>query len=316
MRRASRKEAPANHKRALPTRHNFLTDAVRIVLERLAAEPAEQGLNTSTILHITDNEKELVKCENHHDTMNEPDSAPVLPVMPSFKLAPNYRLLCNKPSTMEALPEPLPEDFYIRRHRKHELEEKKQKNREKERLQHEFYQQQQMVQRIKTLDKGTLKSIVSSLRHRMEDVAQTGANLEAIDLDVVHEQLLKDAEDYLHRFEMLGLNRARPPVPPSIHPSSETHQKFSPSTSSPLPSGTDTTKSKSAPAPAEPPTATPKRRGGRSSVAFGKTVPSMKPSEFLLPDKPFAAMMDERAAQRPPANKKRKLSASRKRAVS
>lgn len=98
------------------------------------------------------------------------------------------------------------DDYYIKRHRKHELDEKKQKNREKERLRHGYYQQSQLVERIKTMDRGLLRSIVSSIRHRgsvlIPDMTEEA---EEEYLNKLHERLLKDATELLRRYEALGL---------------------------------------------------------------------------------------------------------------
>ncbi|KAI9281189.1 hypothetical protein BY458DRAFT_430217, partial [Sporodiniella umbellata] len=97
----------------------------------------------------------------------------------------------------------IPDDFYYKRHRRHELEEKKQKNREKERLKHGYYQQNQLVERIKTMDKSSLQSIVSSIRHRTQIEDEEDERY----LDILHERLLKDATELLNRYEALGLSK-------------------------------------------------------------------------------------------------------------
>jgi hypothetical protein len=102
------------------------------------------------------------------------------------------------------------EEEYMKRHRRLEMEEKKTKNREKERLKHGYYQQKQLVERIKTIERSTLQSIVSSIRHRnikkSDDVDDIIVDEETY-LDILHQKLLKDAQDLLARYEALGLSK-------------------------------------------------------------------------------------------------------------
>lgn len=104
----------------------------------------------------------------------------------------------------------LSDEYYLSRHRKHEMEEKKQKNREKERLEHELYQQKQLVERLTTLDKSTLASIVSSLRPLTNSKpAIAHSSMTSTELDRLHHILLQDARDQMYRYERLGLGRKR-----------------------------------------------------------------------------------------------------------
>ncbi|CAO3623566.1 unnamed protein product [Cunninghamella blakesleeana] len=105
------------------------------------------------------------------------------------------------------------------------MEEKKQKNREKEKLEHDLYQQLQLVDKLKTIDKSTLASIVNSLRHQRNNPQLT------VDLDQLQSTLLQEAREQLYRYEQLGLGRkkgqgitlARQPIhhPTSIHSSQQ-----------------------------------------------------------------------------------------------
>lgn len=72
------------------------------------------------------------------------------------------------------------------------------KNREKERLQYERYQQQLAVEKLRNTDSKTLMS-VASLR------SNEPANNDMIRLETVREKLLKEAEDQLARYDSLGL---------------------------------------------------------------------------------------------------------------
>ena len=101
----------------------------------------------------------------------------------------------------------LSDDYYLKRHRRHEKEEKTQKNREKERLKHGYYQQKQLVERIKTMEKSLLQSIVSSIRHRTH---YEGSQEEEDEyLNDLHCRLLNDAVEHLKRYEVLGLGNEK-----------------------------------------------------------------------------------------------------------
>lgn len=103
----------------------------------------------------------------------------------------------------------LTEDYYLKRHRRHEKEEKTQKNREKERLRHGYYQQKQLVERIKTMDKSLLQSIVTSIRHRTHYEEGKAEEEEEEYLNDLHCRLLNDAVEHLRRYEVLGLSNER-----------------------------------------------------------------------------------------------------------
>ncbi|KAI8374910.1 hypothetical protein BD560DRAFT_393546 [Blakeslea trispora] len=185
-------------KRELPTRHNFLTETVKNLLEpnNTSTEPLIDG---KSVITVTPDQKTLSKYEHHPPSNSDPSI--VIEHTPQVRIIePIVRKRQHK-STTEAN-EMITDEYYLKRHRRHEMDEKKQKNREKERLKHGYYQQKQLVERIKTMDKSHLQSIVSSIRHR------THHNEEAIEeeyLNDLHHRLLKDALDHLRRYEVLGL---------------------------------------------------------------------------------------------------------------
>ncbi|KAI9028831.1 hypothetical protein CLU79DRAFT_736253 [Phycomyces nitens] len=187
------------HKRALPARHHILTETVRAALERQANKRTEPALDGKVILVIP--QDNTIPSDYHYNPLQptEPTESKILEIMPTFRILDPPKRTRRKPDTNGAAMLQIPEDYYLRRHLKHEREEKKQKNREKERLQHELLQQEQMVTRIRSLDRSTLLSIVSSLRYHVD----------TLDLEALHEAMLEDAEETLGRYDMLGLRHPR-----------------------------------------------------------------------------------------------------------
>ncbi|CAG8705216.1 18888_t:CDS:2, partial [Acaulospora morrowiae] len=97
----------------------------------------------------------------------------------------------------KAQEEDISDAAYEKRHRKHELAEKKLKNRERERLAYERYQQQLAVEKLRNTDS---KSLISVAALRNNDATNDASKLET-----VHKKLLKEAEDTLARYDSLGL---------------------------------------------------------------------------------------------------------------
>ncbi|CAG8446598.1 8214_t:CDS:2 [Funneliformis caledonium] len=83
------------------------------------------------------------------------------------------------------------------RHRKHELAEKKLRNREREKLAYERYQQQLAVEKLRNTDS---KSLISIAALRNKD-----ATNDASKLQIAHQKLLKEAEDTLAIYDSFGL---------------------------------------------------------------------------------------------------------------
>ncbi|KAG1109028.1 hypothetical protein G6F42_015784 [Rhizopus arrhizus] len=88
------------------------------------------------------------------------------------------------------------------------MDERKQKNREKERLKHGYYKQKQLVERIKTMDKNLLRSIVSSIRHRTHKNEDMNEEDEEKYLEDLHTSLLNEAQEHLDRYETLGIGKS------------------------------------------------------------------------------------------------------------
>ncbi|RCH81893.1 hypothetical protein CU098_003101, partial [Rhizopus stolonifer] len=187
----------------LPTRHNFLTEAVKRLLEtgEIDSSTSEPTLDSNTLITVTSDADQV---KQYNDTGLIATPTPSFPIehVPVVKL-----ITPIKRALHDAELDLIPDDFYTKRHRRHELEEKKQKNREKERLKHGYYQQNQLVERIKTMDKSSLQSIVSSIRHRTKDESEEKKEDEETYLDTLHERLLKDATELLNRYEALGMSK-------------------------------------------------------------------------------------------------------------
>ncbi|KAI8879829.1 hypothetical protein K501DRAFT_256155 [Backusella circina FSU 941] len=186
-------------KRALPTRHNFLTEAVQNILEAKIVNN-QPILDCSTLLTVTTTDVKRIK--GLKDMGEAPTEEPIqIAALPGFK---PYKQTQAQKKELEPV---LAEEEYMKRHRRLEMEEKKTKNREKERLKHGYYQQKQLVERIKTIERSTLQSIVSSIRHRNIKKDEVIVDDEETYLDNLHQKLLKDAQDLLARYEVLGLSK-------------------------------------------------------------------------------------------------------------
>ncbi|EIE77869.1 hypothetical protein G6F46_011803 [Rhizopus delemar] len=182
----------------------------------------------------------------------------------------------------------VPDDYYFKRHRRHELEEKKQKNREKERLRHGYYQQNQLVERIKMMDKSSLQSIVSSIRHRNKDAKETEEEMEDEEtyLEILHERLLRDAIELLNRYEALGLSKTtttigiealEDPTPEKVEVNPEFHEAVK----------TEAIRQKSRQLTTfnkhPQPTKSSSRRSTRHVTAFGVKLPEFLYADYELP---------------------------------
>lgn len=212
--------------------------------------------------------------------------------------------------------QPIPEEYYLKRHRKHEKEEKKQKNREKEKLQHEMYQQQQFVERIRHTDKSIVMAIASAICQQQQRSVPN--------VDALYRQVLHDAEEQLARYEMLGLTLTRKPrtsngvtttttttstTSTANQPSASTLSDSSLSPALSLISQSSSTSSHHHVSPTLSKKSTsPKpsraiRRSVRHTLAFGHKIPAMHPAEFQLPYETFGYLMERRT--RPKTTRKK-----------
>ncbi|KAL9544977.1 hypothetical protein MBANPS3_007355 [Mucor bainieri] len=195
-------------KRELPTRHNFLTEAVQSYLESKNASTGPT-LDMRTMLTVTADASCLQHYEYHASPAQEPPSIiEHMPHIKAIKAITGTEKKKKKGITDDDDDDVIDDEYYLKRHRRHELDEKKQKNREKERLKHGYYQQKQLVERIKTMDKNLLRSIVSSIRHRTHKNDDMDEEAEEKYLEDLHTSLLREAQEHLDRYETLGIGKS------------------------------------------------------------------------------------------------------------
>ncbi|ORY95865.1 hypothetical protein BCR43DRAFT_315177 [Syncephalastrum racemosum] len=231
-------------KRALPPRNSFLTEAVQAALDRQEDDLDTIPFNADTVLVMQDS-VDLASCNDAGPPPDLPSPHTETEPHRGFKVyTRTVRLKGRSKQDQDDTIEAPDEESYLRRHRKYEKEEKKVKNREKEKLQHEMYQQQQFVERVRQTDKNIIMSIATSLlQQRGQDPPPH------IDADALRRRILRDAEDQLNRFEQLGfsLNSRKkttadedhhhhhiltPPPPSAIAPTTATPTAASPSSPS------------------------------------------------------------------------------------
>lgn len=92
------------------------------------------------------------------------------------------------------------DETYLRRHRKHEMAEKKLKNREKERLRYDMQQQMRLVEKLKSMNRTNLLATLSS-RLRRDGIGE----LDEAEIKSLHQRMIREAEELLMRYEALGL---------------------------------------------------------------------------------------------------------------
>ncbi|GAN11537.1 hypothetical protein MAM1_0671c11103 [Mucor ambiguus] len=159
-----------------------------------------------TILTITSDVSSLKHFQYHESPAQEPPSI--------IEHTPHIKVIKPIASTKKTKKDDttdndiIDDEYYLKRHRRHELDEKKQKNREKERLKHGYYQQKQLVERIKTMDRNLLRSIVSSIRHRTHKNEDMSEEEEERYLEDLHTSLLREAQEHLDRYETLGIGKS------------------------------------------------------------------------------------------------------------
>lgn len=251
----------------------------------------EPLIDSNSIITVTSDLKLLDRYE--HNPVTLPPSPTIEQVPQVTRIKPVAK--ANKKTKIEPEDAMLTDDYYLKRHRRHEKEEKTQKNREKERLKHGYYQQKQLVERIKTMDKSLLQSIVSSIRHRTHQEGEEEE--EEAYLNHLHSRLLNDAVQHLRRYELLGLNNNKQGQEVDDHDGT-----IGPSSPVPIPTNTSHTKFQKAlqtealkqrerqiksfskqPVFAGEPSHKDARRSTRHVIAFGQKLPEFEFEEFTLP---------------------------------
>lgn len=222
------------------------------------------------------------------------------------------------------------DETYLRRHRKHEMAEKRVKNREKEQLRYGMHQQMRYVERLKSMNRTNLLATLSS-RLRRDGIGE----LDEAEVKSLHQRMIREAEELLMRYEALGLLSSKQKIEYStIAPKNDTHRmpeleqpsQTAPSPPSIEPEATPAQPSKSSRSQprkrikladkdenrsavtsrstqkkaSQPPPKTvdgqPKPRGRRSKkFSFAKSTPSISRREFSLPVAEFGELMRRRS---------------------
>ncbi|CAG8620098.1 5328_t:CDS:10, partial [Cetraspora pellucida] len=287
---AASSSQPCQKKRILPPRK--VGTLASVLAEEVAA-------GQETILVLTSDEDILQTCEIVEDNDINFDEEMTVSIaidndkkdiiVPSFKLwdedvGSGLRSKAQEEDTSDAT--------YEKRHRKHELAEKKLKNREREKLEYERYQQQLAVEKLRNTDS---KSLISIAALRSNDSTSDASKLET-----VHKKLLKEAEDQLARYDSLGLGgkkrKADAIINNSINIVGESKIIEEPENKKArlrIPRRISNANPDEAFTPTMP---TGSRKSTRSALAFGYKVP-IKPlvkKDFSLPVSIFGEMMSER----------------------
>ncbi|OZJ05096.1 hypothetical protein BZG36_01353 [Bifiguratus adelaidae] len=187
------------------------------------------------------------------------------------------------------------DEAYLKRHHKHQLAEKKLKNREKERLAHEVYQHQVALERLRNMDRRQLSLLTSTLR------TSDGRTPRPDEMESLHRSLLLEAEEQLARYQQLGFGdkrrREREPLREKAVVETPVAERV---LTPPVESVKETSVKKTAKSRDDKPVfpKTPESKGSRKSaraaMAFGTRLPPMDEVDFELPDKDFGAMLAKR----------------------
>ncbi|KAG0240309.1 hypothetical protein BGX31_002061 [Mortierella sp. GBA43] len=140
----------------------------------------------------------------------------------------------------------LTDEVYEKRHKKHEMAEKKFKNREKEKLRHAMYQQQLVVEKLRHIEINRLmpisafRSLQKTVEQEQQHLKESGSGTEdgtqhapislaaaRIMQDEYHRRLLREAEENLRRYEQLGLHdNTNATIAPAYTPFSRTRNRL------------------------------------------------------------------------------------------
>ncbi|CAG8475479.1 6496_t:CDS:2 [Funneliformis mosseae] len=193
---------PNPKKRVLPPRK--VGTLASVLADEVAADQAAMlapAISGETTILLTSDESLLETCDfveddevgTDEDLIKASNDDKEIPV-PSFRVV-NEDIGSGLRS--KAQEEDISDVSYEKRHRKHELAEKKLRNREREKLAYERYQQQLAVEKLRNTDS---KSLISIAALRNKD-----ATNDASKLQIAHQKLLKEAEDTLAIYDSFGL---------------------------------------------------------------------------------------------------------------
>ncbi|KAI8581111.1 hypothetical protein K450DRAFT_234693 [Umbelopsis ramanniana AG] len=197
-----------SQKRELPTRHSLLTDVAVADLEDAHTKLNQPQFNGHTIIRILRDGSQLDGCQTLADGQGMAQaSAQSRSELQTEIKVPAFRVIDHKiPAASKKTAQKLPvtedtdDEAYLRRHRKHEMAEKKLKNREKERLRYDMQQQMRLVDRLKSMNRTNLLATLSS-RLRRDGIGE----LDEAEIKSLHQRMIREAEELLMRYEALGL---------------------------------------------------------------------------------------------------------------
>ncbi|KAL1923092.1 uncharacterized protein VTP21DRAFT_9468 [Calcarisporiella thermophila] len=187
-------------KRVLPPRRGFLANALLSHLEE-ELPPDADPITHQDVLFVVGDEEEgkrlLELCELDENCSEYAPGGPSAEIeVPKFRvLSPSELALPPAGSAHATAYEDTSNEVYARRHRKHELFEKKLKNRERERLAHERYRQQLAVEKLRNMIEAN--RLLPMAAFRMAEDRERERH-------EAQRQLLREAEGLLRRYEDLG----------------------------------------------------------------------------------------------------------------
>ncbi|RIA88953.1 hypothetical protein C1645_825511 [Glomus cerebriforme] len=190
---------PNPKKRVLPPRK--VGTLASVLADEVAADQAAllaPVISGETTILLTSDESFLETCDVVVDDEDE-DLIKANNINDKEISVPSFRIVNGDISGLrsKAQEEDISDVAYEKRHRKHELAEKKLRNREREKLAYERYQQQLAVEKLRNTDSKNLIS-VAALRNK-------DATSDANKLQIAHQKLLKEAEDTLAIYDSFGL---------------------------------------------------------------------------------------------------------------
>ncbi|KAJ2962706.1 hypothetical protein NQZ79_g2230 [Umbelopsis isabellina] len=193
-------------KREMPSRHSMLADVAIADLEEELTKTSKRQFSGNTTLRVSSDPSILKGCELLKDSLEDTIPQSKSELQSNIKV-PSYKMIEHKipPAsrrTIKKMPvnEATDDETYLRRHRKHEMAEKRVKNREKEQLRYDMHQQIRHVERLKSMDRTNLLATISS-QLRRDGIGE----LDEAEVKSLHQRMIREAEELLMRYEALGL---------------------------------------------------------------------------------------------------------------
>ncbi|KAG2175612.1 hypothetical protein INT43_001259 [Umbelopsis isabellina] len=321
-----------SQKREMPSRHSLLADVAIADLEEELTKASKRQFSGNTTLHVSSDPNILKGCDLFNDSLEDIIPQSKSELQSDIKV-PSYKLIDHKipPASRRTIKnlvvnETTDDETYLRRHRKHELGEKRVKNREKEQLRYDMHQQIRHVERLKSMDRTNLLATISS-QLRRDGIGE----LDEAEVKSLHQRMIREAEELLMRYEALGLLSGKQKIEYTTiaTPKHEAHRSNDskaalpsspPPPSSPIAPTTSLVKPKAQPrkrikladnddntqaSSSQPVRGKKKKLSGPQSqdkpvkgrskkVPFGQSSPAISHREFSLPAAEFGEMMLKR----------------------